>query len=165
MRTWVSDPEPIRKFLRNFLMRSRKKFKLFFQPASQPAQRAQARAHGPGPDPGPMGQGHGPGPGPMDQGRTQAQAGAHGPGPDPGPMGQGHGPGPGPMDRAIISEAAKAADFKGGCGGAEPPRMKKVQTFFRLSKQSRGKASALRSEGGREDSNICWNCFRCWALW
>ena len=105
MRTWVSDPEPIRKFLRNFLMRSRKKFKLFFQPASQPAQRAQARAHGPGPD--------------------------------PGPMGQGHGPGPGPMDRAIISEAAKAADFKGGCGEAEPPRMKKVQTFFWLSKQSR----------------------------
>ena len=41
------------------------------------------------------------------------------------------------MDRAIISEAAKAADFKGGCGGAEPPRMKKVQTFFWLSKQSR----------------------------
>ena len=84
---------------------ARKKFKLFFQPASQPAQRTQARAHGPGPD--------------------------------PGPMGQGHGPGPGPMDRAIISEAAKAADFKGGCGGAEPPRMKKVQTFFWLSKQSR----------------------------
>ena len=80
------------------------------------------------------GQGHGPGP--MDQGRTWAQAGAHGPGPDPGPMGQGHGPGPGPMDRAIISEAAKAADFKGGCGGAEPPHMKKVQTFFRPSKQS-----------------------------
>ena len=106
MRTWVSDPEPIRKFLRNFLMRSRKKFKLFFQPASQPAQRAQARAHGPGPD--------------------------------PGPMGQGHGPGPGPMDWAIISEAANAADFKGGCGRAEPPRMKKVQTFFCLSKQSRG---------------------------
>ena len=65
-----------------------------------------------------MGQGHVPKPGPMDQGRTQAQAGAHGPGPDPGPMGQG---GPGPMDRAIILEAAKAADFKGGCGGAEPP--------------------------------------------
>ena len=63
MRTWVSDPEPIRKFLRNFLMRSRKKIKLFFQPASQPAQRAQARAHGPGPDPGPIGQGHGPGQG------------------------------------------------------------------------------------------------------
>ena len=53
---------------------------------------------------------------------------AHG-GPDPGPMGQGHGPGPGPMDRAIISEAANAADFKGGCGGAEPPRMIKVQLF------------------------------------
>ena len=97
------------------------------------------------------GQGHGPGP--MDQGRTRAQwARAMGPGRGPwtragprprpgpmdqGPMGQGHGPGPGPMDRAIISEAAKAADFKGGCGGAEPPRMKKVQTFFRLSKQSR----------------------------
>ena len=78
MRTWVSDPKPIRKFLRNFLLRSRKKFELFFgRPASQPGQRAQARAHGPGPDPGPMGQGHG----------------------------------PGPMDRAIISEAAKAADF------------------------------------------------------
>ena len=45
----------------------------------------------------------------MDQGRTRAQAGAH--------MDQGHGPGPGPMDRAIISEAANAADFKGGCGG------------------------------------------------
>ena len=59
----------------------------------------------------------------MDQGRTWAQAGAHGPGPDPGPLGQGHGPGP--MDRAIISEAAKAADFKGGCGGTEPPRLKK----------------------------------------
>ena len=65
-------------------------------------------------------------------------AGAHGPGPDPGPgqgpwtragpgtNGQGHGPGPGPMDQAIISEAANAADFKGGCGGAEPPHMKKV---------------------------------------
>ena len=68
---------------------ARKKFKLFFQPASQPAQRAQARAHGPGPD--------------------------------PGPMGQGHGPGPGPMDRAIISEAANAADFKGGAGGRSSP--------------------------------------------
>ena len=80
-----------------------------------------------------MRQGHGPGPGPMDQGRTRAQlGGAHGPGSDPGPMGQGHGPGPGPMDRAIISEAAKAADFKGGS-----PRKKKVQICFRLSKQSR----------------------------
>ena len=57
----------------------------------------------------------------MDQGRTRAQARAHGPGPDPGPMGQGHGPGPGPMDQAFISEGANAADFKGGCGGAEPP--------------------------------------------
>ena len=47
-------------------------------------------------------------------------------------MGQGHGPGPGPMDQAIISEAANAADFKGVCGGAEPPHMKKVQTFLRL---------------------------------
>ena len=134
MRTWVSDPKPIRKFLRNFLLRSRKKFKLFFGwPASQPAGPGPWTRAGPGPN--------GPGPwaraGAMDQGRTRAQAGAHGPGPDPGPMGQGHGPGPGPMDRAIISEAAKAADFKGGCGGAEPPRMKKVQTFFRLSKHSR----------------------------
>ena len=88
--------------------------------------RAQAGAHGPGPDPGPMGHGHGTGPGPMDQGRTQAQAGAHGPGPDPSPMGQGHGPGPGPMDRAIIPEAANAADLKGGCGA--PPR--KGLNFF-----------------------------------
>ena len=90
MRTWVSDPKPMRKFLRNFLLRSRKKFKLFFlagQPASQRAR-------------------------------------AHGPGPDPGPMGQGHGPGPGPMAQAIISEAANAADFKGGCGVAEPPPRK-----------------------------------------
>ena len=131
MRTWVSDPEPIRKFLRNFLLRSRKKFKLFFWPASQPAsRRAQARAHGPGPDPGLMGQGHGPRPGPMDQGRTRAQwamaqAGAHGPGPDPGPMGQGHEHGPGSMDQAIISEVANAADFKGvGCWGMEPPHEK-----------------------------------------
>ena len=89
---------------------------------------------------------------PASQPAQRAQARAHGPGPDPGPMGQGHGPGPGPMDRAIISEAAKAADFKGGCGGAEPPRMKKVQTFFWLSKQSRVRgtispASADRSEG------------------
>ena len=76
------------------------------------------------------GQGHGPGP--MDQGRTRAQARAHGPGPDPGPMGQGHGPAPGPMDQAIISEAANAADFKGGCGGRSPPHMKKVKTFLRL---------------------------------
>ena len=101
-------------FAQNFFFAvspARTKFKLFFQPASQPAQRAQARAHGPGPD--------------------------------PGPMGQGHGPGPGPMDRAIISEAAKAADFKGGCGGAEPSHMKKVQTFFRLSKQSRVILTAL----------------------
>ena len=67
----------------------------------------------------------------MDQGRTRAQAGAPGPGPDPGPMGQGHGPGPGPMDQAIISEAANAADFKGGAGGGAP-RMKKVQTLFGL---------------------------------
>ena len=104
MRTWVSDPKPIRKFLRNFLLRSRKKFKLFFWLASQPAS----------------------GPGPMDQGRTRAQAGAHGPGPDPGPLGQGHGPGPGPMDRAIILEAANAADFKRGCGAEPPPQMKKV---------------------------------------
>ena len=93
MRTWVSDPEPIRKFPRIFLLRSRKKFKLFFWPASQPASR-------------------------------RAQARDHGPGPDPGPMGQGHGPGPGPMDRAIISEAAEAADFKGGGGAAEPTREK-----------------------------------------
>ena len=63
----------------------------------------------------------------MDQGRTRAQARAHGPGPDPGPMGQGHGPGP--MDQAIISEAANAADFKGGCGGAEPHHMKKIKLF------------------------------------
>ena len=73
-------------------------------------------------------QGHGPGP--MDQGRTRAQAGAHGPGPDPGPMGQGHGPGPGPMDQAIISEAANAADFKGGCGEAEPPTKIFVTIFI-----------------------------------
>ena len=110
MRTWVSDPEPIRKFPRNFLLRSRKKFKLFFWPASQPAGPGQGPWTRAGPRPN--------GPGPW------AQAGAHGPGPDPGPMGQGHGPGPGPMDRAIISEAANAADFKGGCGGAEPPREK-----------------------------------------
>ena len=62
-------------------------------------------------------------------GPTQAQAGAHAPGPDPGPMGQGHGPGPGPMDRAIISEGANAADFKGVVWGAEPPRMKKFKLF------------------------------------
>ena len=60
----------------------------------------------------------------MDQGRTRAQAGAHGPGPDPGPMGQGHGPGPGTMDRAIISEGANAADFKGGVRGSGAPREK-----------------------------------------
>ena len=66
----------------------------------------------------------------MDQGRTQAQAGDHGPGPDPGPMGQGHGPGPRSMGQAIISEAANAADFKGGCWVAEPPRLKKIQTFL-----------------------------------
>ena len=78
--------------------------------------RAQAGAHGSGPDPGPWAR-----PGLMDQGRTRAQARAHGPGPDPGPMGQGHGPGPGSMDQAIISEAAKAADFKGGCGGGRSP--------------------------------------------
>ena len=51
-------------------------------------------------------------------------------------MGQGHGPGPGPMDRAIISEAANAADLKWGCGGAElPPPFERVQTFFQLSEQ------------------------------
>ena len=75
MRTWVSDPKPIRKFLRNFLLRSRKKFKLFFWLASQPAS----------------------GPGPMDQGRTRAQwARAMGPGRDPWTRA---GPGPGPMDQ------------------------------------------------------------------
>ena len=72
-----------------------------------------------------MGQAHGPGRGPW----TRAD-----PGPGQGPWTRA-GPrtnGPGPMDQAIISEAANAADFKGGCGGAEPPHMKKVKTFLRL---------------------------------
>ena len=90
----------------NIFFSARKQFLLFFHPARAMGRGPWTRA-GPGPRPGPM-----------DQGRTRAQARAHGPGPDPGPMGQGHGPGPGPMDQAIISEAANAADFKRGCGGA-----------------------------------------------
>ena len=69
----------------------------------------------------------------MDQGRTRAQARAHGPGPDPGPMGQGHGPGPGPMDQAIISEAASAADFKGGVWVGGAPPHEKSSNFFKAA--------------------------------
>ena len=45
-------------------------------------------------------------------------------------MGQGHGPGPGPMDRAIISEAANAADFDGGVRAGGAPPHEKSSHFF-----------------------------------
>ena len=105
---------------------------VFHGPASQ-----RAWAHGPGPDPGPMGQGHGPGPGPMDQGRTWA-----------GPMDQGRtraqwaramGPWTGPSFR----RPRRRPTLRGARGGAEPPRMKKIQTFFWLSKQSRALPGAV----------------------
>ena len=112
MRTWVSDPEPIRKFLRNFLLRSRKKFKLFFWPASQ-----RAWAHGPGPDPGPMGQGHGPGPGPMDQGRTRAQ------------WARAMGPAQGPWTGPSFRRPRMRPTLRGGAGGRSPPAKKAMARY------------------------------------
>ena len=111
-------------YICNLIYRAIRSYSLKIEVVPSPESR-----HGPGPM-GPMGPGpNGPGPwarpGPMDQGRTRAQ--------------WARAMGPGPMDRAIISEAAKAADFKGGCGGAEPPPPEKSSNFFRLSKQSRGR--------------------------
>ena len=126
MRTWVSDPEPIRKFLRNFLLRSRKKFKLFFwlasQPASKPGPRDQgrtraqwARAMGPGRGPWTRA-GPRPRPGPMDQGRTRAQ------------WARAMGPGQGPWTGPSFRRPRMRPTLRGGAGGGAPPQ--KSSNFF-----------------------------------
>ena len=82
----VCDPQPIRKFLRNFLLRSRKKLNfLFEQPASKPAQPASKPAS------------------------TASK--------------------PASQRRAIISEAAKAADRNWGVRGGGAPAWKKFKLF------------------------------------
>ena len=113
MRTWVSDPEPIKKFLRNFLLRSRKKFKLFFgRPASQPAGR---------PRPGPMDKGRTRAQwdrlmglaGPIDQGRTQDQ------------WARAMGPGQGPWTRPSFRRPRMRPTLRGGVGVQSPPHEKR----------------------------------------